>query len=89
MFAFNGVLGDEGWPGAAIRLAAGLVLLAEAVAIGWPSKRWRQELPSYILRRLGRHRHWRHVLGPTLIVLSVVFAAVGGVEVAWGIEAIP
>jgi hypothetical protein len=72
---------------AGVRVFLGAVLLAEACMIMLVrGRQQRRELLEGVLARVGRHRLWRFVLGPTLLVVGVIFAGFGGLEVARGLR---
>jgi hypothetical protein len=74
-------------PAAAVRLALGVVLVGEAAMIMLTRGRARRrELLEDILARVGRSRFWRFLLGPMLVVLGVIFAGFGGLEIARGLR---
>jgi hypothetical protein len=83
---FDAVYGDSaGWD--VLRLFLGTVLIVEGAALALQRRsKGRREFHEYFLARLGRHPRWRFLLGPTLVVLGVVFAGVGGLALARGLR---
>jgi hypothetical protein len=63
-----------------IRLAAGLVMVAEGLLLVLDRWRARRLLVDHLLRRFGRGRFWRVLVTPVVYVLALAFVGFGVVE---------